>query len=134
VLRVQANFYVILPLIRIGRPSLKFYEGPIFALSTFFRGIFIFGAGARGLQRLINAYFAGFPRHFIAAPGTCKVTPLFDARFTPCVRRPGFRFLALNAGQMGRGRMCPTLDANLGAQLSCRKCGASFRLNDGAPR
>lgn len=49
----------------VGRPSLKSYEGSIFAPSTFCTAIFTFVARARALQSRINAGFEG-----IHAPDT----------------------------------------------------------------
>ncbi len=81
-----------------GGQSLKSYEDSIFAPSTFFAAIFTLRAGARALQSLINAYFTGFLRHFIAVQMRCKVT-----RFSTST-------LHLGRGVVGRSFRRPSLE------------------------
>ena len=103
--RVQAYFYERAPTNRLRRPSPFSYEEAVFSLPTFFTAIIPFRSALRGLQRLINAYFAGFRRHFIPVPPRCKVILIFGMFCTPRSCRRRSRISSLTAGNTGCERM-----------------------------
>ena len=83
---------------RLRRPSPKSYDRALFTLYTFFAAILTLCDAFREPTSLINAYFAGFQRNFIAVPSRCKVSPILVVCFTPRSCRRRSRFSSFAAG------------------------------------
>src|SRR6266853_3101284 len=108
----EAIFYERLSPTWLRRPTLNSYEEAVFAVPTFFTAIIPFREVLRGLQSLINPYFAGISRHFITVQERCKVTSFFDMCSTPRVRRLRCRFSWFAAGNAGCERMIQSAESN----------------------
>ncbi len=76
----------------------------IFAPSTFCTAILTLRDALRALQSLINAYFAGFHRNFIAVPSRCKVSGTGTVRHWLAERiGPGYFTMCAVVRQMRDG-------------------------------